>query len=124
MAYTQANMTCVVGMNGWSMWQYRSTVDNLATIRASGYFNAMQNVINTGDAIWIGPDSTNAAGGWDMLINTAGVITVAAITALAATQSYGATGDTGATGAHEAAHPPAGPGTHDPGHAKAQRAAK
>jgi len=108
MAYLQANMSCIAQAYGWSQWQYRSATDTLAVIRASGYFNAMANVINTGDAIWIGPDSTNAAGGWDMLINTAGVITVAAPTLLVA-QSNGNGGETAAGGHEEEALPPPPP---------------
>lgn len=77
MAFTQPNFSCVTNVNGWSQWHYRSSTDALAAIRASGYFNAMANAINTGDLLFIGPDSAGA-GGLDMLINTNGVITVAA----------------------------------------------
>jgi hypothetical protein len=117
MAFDATKFDCVTNVNGWSQWHYRSAVDALAAIRASGYFNAFANVINTGDLLFIGPDSAGA-GGFDMLINTGGVITVAA-PALAGTDALsgegadealkalreekvyvgGATGTTGATGA-------------------------
>jgi hypothetical protein len=76
MAFDPTKFDCVVNVNGWSQWHYRSAVDALTAIRASGYFNAFQNVINTGDMLFIGPDSAGA-GGLNMLVNTSGVITCA-----------------------------------------------
>ena len=57
MAFQQANFECINTTGFFNLWHYRSTVDALAAIRASGYFNAAAGNINTGDLLVISPDS-------------------------------------------------------------------
>ena len=118
MALVQANLECVNTTGYFSMWHYRSTTDAIATIRASGYFNAAAGNMNTGDVMFIGPDSAGV-GGISMVTNTAGVITLGAGSpmmveaeakdaakagekAAGQTGPTGPAGTTGTTGGHEA----------------------
>lgn len=50
MTFVQADLTLVVGSNGFNLWRYKSA-DAAATIDTSGYFNAAKDVMNVGD--WI-----------------------------------------------------------------------
>ena len=62
--------------NAPSVYSYLTSSDNKAAVAASGYFNAIEGLITTGDFIL-----NKASDGGQLLVatNTAGVITTAAI---------------------------------------------
>lgn len=79
MAFAQANWATVAASKAGSapsIYSYKSATDNKATIAGSGYFNAVEGLITTGDWIY-----TYGSDGGQTLVatNTAGVITTAVI---------------------------------------------
>ena len=54
MAYTDSTFTLVnYSGNGFHIWHYKSTADNLNTIDTAGYFNNKASEINVGDVIFV-----------------------------------------------------------------------
>ena len=79
MAFAQANWGTVSASKAGqvpSIYSYKSATDNKAAIAGSGYFNAVEGLITTGDWIY-----TYGSDGGQTLVatNTAGVITTAVI---------------------------------------------
>ena len=64
-----------IGMGGPKVHTYTSS-DTMGTIAGSGYFNAAQSQMDTGDLLYV--ECTNATPGTKLfrVINTAGVITM------------------------------------------------
>ena len=78
MAFAQANWAAGNGKAGSApaVYTYKSSADNKAAIRGSGYFNTVESLLTTGDLIY-----TYGSDGGQMLAatNTAGVITTAVV---------------------------------------------
>ena len=73
MALVNADFTLVnYSGNGFHIWHYKSTADNLNTIDTAGYFNDKSSEINVGDVIFI-----NASNGFSITIivsNSSGTV--------------------------------------------------
>jgi hypothetical protein len=52
MAFQNKNLSVIAYANGFTLWQYAENV-TLATITASGYFNAVKTLMNNGDLVII-----------------------------------------------------------------------
>lgn len=52
MAFQNKNLSVIAYANGFTLWHYAENV-TLATIAASGYFNAVNTLMNTGDIVII-----------------------------------------------------------------------
>lgn len=58
MAFQNKNLSVIAYANGFTLWHYSAT-ETLATIIASGYFDNVKTLMNTGDIIIInGSDNT------------------------------------------------------------------
>lgn len=58
MAFQNKNLSVIAYANGFTLWHYAAS-ETLATITASGYFNNVKSLLNTGDIIIInGSDNT------------------------------------------------------------------
>jgi len=58
MAFQNKNLSVIAYANGFTLWHYAAK-ETLATITASGYFNNVKSLVNTGDIIIInGSDNT------------------------------------------------------------------
>lgn len=58
MAFQNKNLSVIAYANGFTLWHY-SAAETLATIIASGYFNNVKTLMNSGDIIIInGSDNT------------------------------------------------------------------
>lgn len=60
-----------------SMFTYSTSGDTLTQAKASGYFNSVEGLITTGDALWLKASNGQAL---CMLTNTSGTITVTDLT--------------------------------------------
>lgn len=59
MAFANKNLSVIAYANGFTLWHY-SAAETLETICASGYFNDVKTLMNTGDIVIInGSDSTS-----------------------------------------------------------------
>ena len=59
MAFQNKNLSVIAYANGFTLWHY-SAAETLATITASGYFDSVKTLRNTGDIIIInGSDNTS-----------------------------------------------------------------
>lgn len=59
MAFQNKNLSVIAYANGFTLWHYAAN-ETMATITASGYFNIVKTLINTGDVIIInGSDKTS-----------------------------------------------------------------
>ena len=79
MAYDSAGLATIAASksgNAPNVYSYKTAADNKAAVAASGYFDDVESLINTGDFIM-----NYASDGGQLLVatNTAGVITTAAI---------------------------------------------
>ena len=52
MAFQNKNLSVIAYANGFTLWHYVESA-TLATITASGYFNAVGTLMNTGDVVII-----------------------------------------------------------------------
>lgn len=52
MAFQNKNLSVIAYANGFTLWHYAENV-TMATITASGYFNDVKTLMNTGDIIII-----------------------------------------------------------------------
>lgn len=52
MAFQNKNLSVIAYANGFTLWQYAESA-TLATITASGYFNAVKTLMNSGDLVII-----------------------------------------------------------------------
>jgi hypothetical protein len=80
MAFASANWSTLGASksgNAPAMYTYISSADNLTAVKASGYFNTVEGLITTGDALWVVASNGQAL---CKLINTSGVITVTDLT--------------------------------------------
>lgn len=74
MAFQNKNLSVIAYANGFTLWHY-SANETIATITASGYFNNVKTLMNTGDIIIInGSDSTSIK-----KITVSGSVSVAAL---------------------------------------------
>lgn len=53
MAFQNKNLSVIAYANGFTLWHYASTTETMATITASGYFNDVKTLMNTGDVVII-----------------------------------------------------------------------
>ncbi|MDR1071443.1 MAG: hypothetical protein LBL21_02270 [Rickettsiales bacterium] len=75
MAFQNKNLSVVAYANGFTMWHYAGS-EALATISASGFFNGVASLMNTGDIVIAnGSDTT----GIRKVTATGPSVTVAAI---------------------------------------------
>jgi hypothetical protein len=59
MAFQNKNLSVIAYANGFTLWHYAAS-ETMATITASGYFNLVRTLMNTGDVIIInGSDKTS-----------------------------------------------------------------
>lgn len=59
MAFANKNLSVIAYANGFTLWHY-SAAETLETICASGYFNDVKTLMNTGDIVIInGSDRTS-----------------------------------------------------------------
>lgn len=59
MAFQNKNLSVIAYANGFTLWHYAAN-ETFATITASGYFNNVKSLVNTGDIIIInGSDKTS-----------------------------------------------------------------
>ena len=73
MAYSDANFSLVnQSGNGFHIWHYKSTADNLNTIDAAGYFNSKASEINVGDVIFV--NASNGFGIATVVSNSGGAV--------------------------------------------------
>ncbi len=74
MAFQNKNLSVIAYANGFTLWHY-SANETIATITASGYFNNVKTLMNTGDIIIInGSDNTSIK-----KITVSGSVSVAAL---------------------------------------------
>ncbi len=52
MAFQNKNLSVIAYANGFTLWHYAAN-ETLATISASGYFNGVKTLMNTGDVLII-----------------------------------------------------------------------
>lgn len=59
MAFQNKNLSVIAYANGFTLWHYASN-ETLETISASGYFDGVKTLMNTGDILIInGSDNTS-----------------------------------------------------------------
>ena len=60
MAFQNKNLSVIAYANGFTLWHYASASDAAAAITASGYFNSVKTLMNSGDIIIVnGTDATS-----------------------------------------------------------------
>lgn len=75
MAFQNKNLSVIAYANGFTLWHYVAA-ETLTAISASGYFNNVSSLMNTGDIIFInGSDNTAIK---KVVVNS-GVVTVGAL---------------------------------------------
>ena len=52
MAFQNKNLSVIVYANGFTLWHYAAN-ETMATITASGYFDSVKTLMNTGDIVII-----------------------------------------------------------------------
>ncbi len=52
MAFQNKNLSVIAYANGFTLWHYAAT-ETMTTISASGYFNSVKTLMNTGDIVII-----------------------------------------------------------------------
>ena len=57
MAFTNKNLSVIAYANEFTLWHYCAT-ETMATISATGYFNAVKTLMNIGDIIIINASDT------------------------------------------------------------------
>ncbi|MCQ2582239.1 MAG: hypothetical protein MJ170_04715 [Alphaproteobacteria bacterium] len=75
MAFQNKNLSVIAYANGFTLWHYAESA-TLATIAASGYFNNVNSLMNTGDLIIINASDKTTI--YQVAV-TSGVVTVAAL---------------------------------------------
>ena len=81
MALDQTKLSLVsYAGNGFHIWNYKSTGDNLNTIDTAGYFNALVNEMNVGDVIFI--NASNGFGIATVVSNDGSAIDLADIVSM------------------------------------------
>lgn len=53
MAFQNKNLSVIAYANGFTLWHYASTTETMTTISASGYFDSVKTLMNTGDIVII-----------------------------------------------------------------------
>ena len=53
MAFKNKNLSVIAYANGFTLWHYASTTETMTTITASGYFDDVKTLMNTGDIVII-----------------------------------------------------------------------
>ena len=81
MALVQADLSLVsYAGNGFHIWNYKSSGDNLNTIDTAGYFNALVNEMNVGEVIFI--NASNGFGITTVVSNDGSAIDTADIVSM------------------------------------------
>ena len=76
MAFQNKNLSVIAYANGFTLWHYVESA-TLATITASGYFDAVATLMNNGDIVIInGSDKTSIK---KIAVSDAGVVTIATL---------------------------------------------
>ncbi len=76
MAFQNKNLSVIAYANGFTLWHYAATSETMATITASGYFNDVKTLMNTGDLVIINASDKT---GIRSATVTSGVVTTAAL---------------------------------------------
>lgn len=58
MAFKNKNLSVIAYANGFTLWHYVSSADEMETIEASNYFAAVKTLMNTGDIVIINASDT------------------------------------------------------------------
>ena len=53
MAFQNKNLSVIAYANGFTLWHYASADEALATVSASGYFDGVKTLMNSGDIVII-----------------------------------------------------------------------
>lgn len=53
MAFQNKNLSVIAYANGFTLWHYASSTETMTTITASGYFDDVKTLMNTGDIVII-----------------------------------------------------------------------
>ena len=81
MAYNRDDLSLVsYSGNGFHIWHYKSTGDNLNTIDTAGYFNTMVSEVNVGDVIFV--NASNGFGITTVVANDGSAIDTADIVSM------------------------------------------
>ena len=75
MAFQNKNLSVIAYANGFTLWHYKENA-TLATITASGYFNSVKSLMNTGDIVLINGSNGSSI---KTVTVTDGVVTVGAL---------------------------------------------
>ena len=75
MGFQNKNLSVIAYANGFTLWHYAENV-TLATITASGYFNAVNTLMNTGDIVIINASDKTSI---KAITVTSGTVTTAAL---------------------------------------------
>lgn len=75
MAFQNKNLSVIAYANGFTLWHYVEN-ETMAKISASGYFNSVQTLMNTGDIVIINASDSTAI---KKIAVTSNAVTVAAL---------------------------------------------
>ena len=75
MAFQNKNLSVIAYANGFTLWHY-AVSETLATITASGYFNAIGSLMNSGDIVIINASDNTSI---KKITVTAGVVATGAL---------------------------------------------
>lgn len=75
MAFQNKNLSVIAYANGFTLWHYAENA-TMATITASGYFNNVNTLMNTGDIVIINASDNTSL---KKIVVTNGVVTTAAL---------------------------------------------
>ena len=75
MAFQNKNLSVIAYANGFTLWHYAAN-ETLATITASGYFNGVASLMNTGDVVIINASDNTSI---KKITVTSGVVTTGAL---------------------------------------------
>ena len=76
MAFQNKNLSVIAYANGFTLWHYASTDEAIATISASGYFDGVKTLMNSGDIVIINASDKTAIRSVTVAANT---VTVGAL---------------------------------------------
>ena len=76
MAFQNKNLSVIAYANGFTLWHYASTDEAIAAISASGYFDGVKTLMNTGDIVIINASDKTAIKSVKVAGNTVTVVTV------------------------------------------------
>ena len=75
MAFQNKNLSVIAYANGFTLWHYAAS-ETMATITASGYFNAIGSLMNSGDVVIINASDNTSI---KKITVSSGVVTTGAL---------------------------------------------